>query len=124
MSKGRTSESLDVVYELLADSRRRLLLYQFRAKQVSTIEELSRNIAASERGVPVDSVSEEDRKSVVTALHHNHLPRLSSRGVIEFDDRSGDVVRSERFDEIRPFVEQAYTVESDESTVEWNRPIR
>ncbi|MCU4741759.1 hypothetical protein OB955_17660 [Halobacteria archaeon AArc-m2/3/4] len=108
------SELLDVAFTLLSDSRRRYLLYRLDDSDSMTTEELSLEIAAWERDVPVESVREDDRKRVETTLVHTHLPRLADHGILERDSETGTVETGDRFDQIRPLVERARATELDE----------
>lgn len=109
------TETLDVACELLADSRRRTVLFYFRSSEVGSIEELSEEIVDREREESPETVSDEVRQEVGVSLVHNHLPHLDSHGVIEFDVRSGAVVRSDAYQRIRPIVERAHEIESDDA---------
>ena len=104
-------EAMDRVHELLSNRQRRHLLYLFLDAERWSVEAVSMRLVAAERNVPIDAVAENDRRRVAVSLVHDHLPRLADYGVIEYDDRSGDAVRSARFDELRPFVEQARSME-------------
>lgn len=114
ISEWDESEMLDVAFTLLSDSRRRHLLYRLADGGSMTTEELSLEITAWERDIPVEAVREDDRKQVETTLVHAHLPRLADHGVLETDSETREVVTAERFAEIRPFVERARSIELDE----------
>lgn len=109
---------LDVAFTLLSNSRRRYLLYRLEDNDPMTTEELSLEIAAWERDVPVEGVREDDRKRVETTLVHTHLPRLADHGILETDSETGDVETGERFAEIRPLVERAQATELDETVTD------
>lgn len=102
---------VDVAFDLLSESRRRRLLYHFLESEYDTVETLSRRIAAWEAEVEPRKVSEDDRERVAIALVHNHLPHLAQHGVVEYDARSGDVVRADGFDDLRPLIECARDLE-------------
>ena len=36
-----------------------------------------------------------DARHLEIALHHNHLPRLTEKSLIEYDPRAGDIIRRE-----------------------------
>lgn len=122
MTSGQRSETLDTVYGLLANSRRRHVLYHFVANEIGYVESLSRAIAAHEGDVPHESVDEGVRGEVAASLLHNHLPKLAAHGVVEYDARSGDVVRSEGFAEIRPFVERTRSIDREAARREGHQP--
>ena len=92
--------------ELLANTRRRYLLYQLVESGPRNVEELSTQIAAWENESSLSSVSREDHQQVYISLVHNHLPRLADYDIIDYDIRSGDVVCSDGFDDIQKLLEQ------------------
>ncbi|WP_265111677.1 DUF7344 domain-containing protein [Halosolutus halophilus] len=107
--------SLDTIYGLLAASWRRYILYYLLDNDRANVEGLSLQLAAWENDEPVTAVSEADRKDVVVSLLHSHLPKLESHGVVEYDDRSGDIVAVEAVDDLWAIVERAYA--SDDAVV-------
>ncbi|MFC4541952.1 hypothetical protein ACFO5R_08440 [Halosolutus amylolyticus] len=122
--------SLDTIYGLLAASQRRYILYYLLDNDRANIEGLSLQLAAWENDEPVTAVSEADRKDVVVSLVHSQLPKLESHGVIEYDERSGDIVAVEGFDDLWAAVERAYVFddavvidESDESFL-YSEPLQ
>lgn len=56
---------------------------------------LSTHVAATERGVPVEAVSDTERERVAIRLHHVDIPRLASDGVVAYDTESRMVLRSD-----------------------------
>ena len=112
------SLSVDAVYSILASRDRRIVLATMRDGHVHHVDELAESIVAV-TSEPNDGDSFDDaaspslaveppHDSVSVALVHNHLPRLVDHGVVEWDPRSGDVVRGERFDDIVPYLESLY----------------
>lgn len=112
MNESQSSVS-DTAFTLLANSRRRYLLYHFLENDWATVEALSRRIAAWEADVQVQEIDDDDREWVAVSLVHNHLPRLADHDVLEYDPRNGDVVTSSGFERIRPFVERSCEIEQD-----------
>ena len=49
---------------------------------------LAAHVVASERAVPLDTVSDDERARVAIRLHHVHIPALVERGAIEYDPES------------------------------------
>ncbi|WP_255167416.1 DUF7344 domain-containing protein [Natrononativus amylolyticus] len=82
--------SLDVVFDTLADRRRRYALYYLHdvSDGVATIDDVSSYIVARENSEhdPADH-----RRHVMTALRHVHVPKLEDLGVVEYDSRSETV---------------------------------
>lgn len=78
------------VFEALSKRRRRIAVAALRNRS-STVDRrsLAATVAARERTVAVSDVDEETVSSVLTSLHHVHLPALADADLIEIDD--GDV---------------------------------
>lgn len=94
----------DEIFEYLANSRRRYLLQVLADQERCTINELTTYIAKRE----VDESREgyiDHQRSIAISLVHNHLPRLADGNIIEYDHSSKEVARTERFDAIKPFLE-------------------
>ncbi|WP_336000655.1 DUF7344 domain-containing protein [Halorientalis halophila] len=96
--------TLDACFELLAHRNRRLLL--------STLAETGDDRLPL--GVLTDQIVSKrvgavDHESIVTELHHVHLPKLEAEGVLEYDaDRSMVLYRGdERIERFLHAVEQA-----------------
>lgn len=101
--------SLDAVFELLADRRRRYALYylaEVGEDRALDVEDVAARVAEWERewdsaGGAADSTGDEpgatdsaptDRQERVRVdLHHNHLPRLADAGLVDYDARTGTV---------------------------------
>lgn len=93
----------DTACSLLSNTRRRHLLACFQDSAVRPVAELAVEIAAREQEVPVSAVDEAIRERVHISLVHNHIPRLVDHGVLEWDPRSGDVVRDDGFTALESF---------------------
>ncbi|MFD1563703.1 hypothetical protein ACFR99_09100 [Haloarchaeobius amylolyticus] len=80
------AETLDDVFSLLADQRRRLLLSVMRnyGEEV-TLPDAAEEVAARETGHTVRNISAERVTEVYLSLYHDHLPRLVDAGLLEYD---------------------------------------
>ena len=98
--------SLDLVFDLLSNSRRRYALYYLNEQPdgVATVENLTEKVIDFERAIESDDAdadstanggsgpSSTDRRSgVQLELQHTHLPKLEDAGVLEHDRRSETV---------------------------------
>ena len=81
--------SLDLVFDLLADQRRRYALYYLYdvSDGVATVDEVAEYVLRLEDG----DHSDEHERHVLTALQHVHLPKLEDAGILEYDSRSETV---------------------------------
>jgi len=80
------AETLDDVFSLLADQRRRLLLSVMRSYgEEVTLPDAAEEVAARETGDTVRNISAEHVTEVYLSLYHDHLPRLVDAGLLEYD---------------------------------------
>jgi hypothetical protein len=88
--------SLDLVFEILKNCRRRMVLEELDAADGEvSIGELSEVIAARENDKGVDEISSEERKRVYVGLYQCHLPKMHDAGVVEFNKDRGRIAPGE-----------------------------
>ena len=82
--------SREEVFHAVKNLRRRYVLYYLqRCREPVELGTLAEQVAAWENDATVSEVSPSQRKSVYSALHQTHLPKLESAGVLRYDaDRS------------------------------------
>lgn len=86
------SFSRDRVFELLANRRRRFVLFYLQNDDSeATVRELASEIAAWENGVEDVEVTYKQRKRVYTSLYQSHLPKMKEYGVVEYEQNRGTV---------------------------------
>ncbi|WP_123623273.1 hypothetical protein [Halorubrum sp. CSM-61] len=85
-------ESLDAVFDALADDRRRTIL-DVLSHQIGRIhvETLARELGARERGVAESDISEASVEEVLTRLRHVDLPHLAEAGLVRHDPEARTV---------------------------------
>lgn len=86
---GRTQ--VDEIFDSLAHRRRRHCLYYLDGAGGATVDELAREVAAREAGVPPREVAGTHHERVATELVHTHLPKLADARFVEYDERSRTV---------------------------------
>lgn len=107
--------SPDLVFEILSNTRRRMVLYYLRQYDGSaTVQELAEQIAALENDVPVSDLTRQQRKRVYVSLYQTHLPKLEQTGIIEYDDDGEEVFLTDRAGEI-----DSYLTPATESEYPW-----
>lgn len=90
----------DDVFELLDNSRRRLLLrYLFDSGGEADLDELSRMITDHETDAPW-RMFDGETANVYQSLHETHVPKLAERGVVEYDETERVVSLGSRADEV------------------------
>jgi DNA-binding transcriptional ArsR family regulator len=95
----------DQLFDVLADPYRRIVLSRLfeRAEPVS-VDDLAAEVAEATESRAVD-VPAGDSRRIGIRLHHVHLPKLASAGLVERED---DLVRpTELAAEVRPLVDWA-----------------
>lgn len=100
--------STETVCELISNARRRAVIQHIRelgGEQTVKMGDLARTIAGEEHDIPPATVSAEQRKTVYVSLLQNHLPKLDSAGVIDWNDRSGDIAHGTCVGELAALVE-------------------
>lgn len=110
--------SLDVVFEILKNSRRREVIRFLREHdgQVA-LGELAEHIAALENDTTVEALTSTQRKRVYVGLYQCHLPKMDDVGVVEFDQNRGRVRLS---DDTETF-ERYLDAPAADSRIRWHR---
>lgn len=98
--------SMDDLYDVFANRRRRYALHYLKQKEGSTdFGELAEQVAAWECGKPRQEITSNERKYVYSALQQRHLPKMHEIGMVEFDKRGGRVEATEVVDDIDIYAE-------------------
>lgn len=84
--------STDEVFEVLSNQRRRFTLHYLKHRNERVeLGELSERVASWENETALDEVDSAERKRVYTSLQSHHLPKMAERGVVEYDERAGEI---------------------------------
>lgn len=75
----------DTVHELLANERRRTVLRCLREHGPLVLPDLADEVARVEHDSPLPQIPEDDVLCVYLSLWHSHVPKLSSAGVVSYD---------------------------------------
>ncbi|WP_135534686.1 DUF7344 domain-containing protein [Halostella pelagica] len=95
MSNGKSDVELtpEITFELLSNPRRRYALaYLSKRGLPITDRELAEQIAAWEEDKAVSEVDDETAERIQMTLHHNHLPKLHSVGLVKRSERGDGYV--------------------------------
>jgi len=105
--------SLDVIFDVLRNRRRRLVLKAIEERDGSTtLSDLAEHIGGIENGKDPDALNAQERKRVYVGLYQCHLPKMHDAGAIEFDKDRGTVERGEIADRYHEFLEREVAVGS------------
>jgi hypothetical protein len=104
----------DVVFEILKNQRRRLVLQYLRETEgPARLGTLAEHIAAFENGVAPTGLNAQQRKRVYIGLYQCHLPKMADAGVVEFDQDRGIVEMNDAGQSLISFLDA--DAESDRS---------
>lgn len=99
----RDSIEFDTVLDLCRARHRRIVLAVLAEERRSlTVNDLSKTVLKHDYQTPVTEVSEEVLAEIRLALYHEHIPKLASVGVIEYDPERQHVVPTAWFDQLQP----------------------
>jgi len=106
--------SFDVLFDLLAESRRRYALYALAGAEdgLSEVETLADDVAMWEARAEDVSITDDRRTAIGEELREKHLPRLADAEVVDYDPRS-DVVRYWRQPTLEEYLEHTHFKEFD-----------
>ena len=94
----------DEALDLLSNARRRYLLSYLSRHDEAELTDLAAAIAAWEGDVPVESITDEDRRRVYISLYQTHLPKLEQAGVVSYDADERIVTLTENADRIAEYL--------------------
>lgn len=97
---------MEAACQLLAAPVRRYLLYVLAGEGHDNLDTLVPQIVAWLDDEPPAFVDDARCHTLRISLVHNHLPRLQEHDIVEYDLRSGDVVRSDGFSDIESLLRQ------------------
>lgn len=91
------------IFSLLADDRRRYVLY-YLSRHVGGVSlgELAEQIALRE-----DDPTYDRYERILTGLHHSHLPQLVDGGLVRYDVEQETVAGLDAIDDVRPYLDLA-----------------
>ncbi|SDQ19442.1 DUF7344 domain-containing protein [Natronobacterium texcoconense] len=107
LTSSQTEEKLsaDTILELLANRRRRYLLYALRGREDPIeLSTLAEQIAGWEHDVEPDDVAKNEYKSVYVSSVQCHVPKLADAGVVDHNEENHTVVLSDNFEQLEPYL--------------------
>ena len=102
------SVPLDVVFGILKNERRRLVLeYMAETESGTSLSDLAEHIASIENEKPAAELGSQERKRVYVGLYQCHLPRMADSGAIDFDKNRGTVEPGPNIDQFYEYLQQS-----------------
>lgn len=109
------SLSLDIIFEILRNRRRQLVLEFLREEDGTvTIGELAEHIAAIENDTTVRQLNAQQRKRVYIGLYQCHLPKMDDVDVIDFNQSRGRISPGEHIEPLYEYLDVANGETDDE----------
>ena len=103
--KGPSRLTADTILELLANRRRRYLLYALRGyDRPIELSTLAEQVASWEHDVPPDEVAKNEYKSVYVSSVQCHVPKLDDANVVEHDTDDHTVILAPNADQLEPYL--------------------
>ncbi|KZN23527.1 hypothetical protein A4G99_11505 [Haladaptatus sp. R4] len=83
---------MDHVFQALAESRRRYLVYTLKSQTEWELAEIAVKVTSWETDIPEVDLPEEEIERTYASLYHAHVPKLVEEGVLAFD-KPNEVIR-------------------------------
>lgn len=117
-SEAPPKPSLDLVFGILKNSRRRKVLrYLCEHDGTATLSDLAEHIAAIENDTTPAQLSSSQRKRVYVGLYQCHLPKMDDVGVIDYNQARGKI----ELTDLAPHFEAYLDQDADDHEREWYR---
>jgi len=98
--------SLDVVFEVLKNQRRRHVLRYLREEEgVVSLGDLAEYIAAKENDKTVAELSSKERKRVYVGLYQCHLPKMDDMGIVSYNQNRGLVELTDSAEQVETYLD-------------------
>lgn len=114
----RTDTKLDLIFGILKNRRRRLVLAYIQDKDHEvTLSDVAEHIAAIENDTTVAQLTSSERKRVYVGLYQCHLPKMDDAGAIEYNQSRGLIRRTDKADYFEEYLDE----QSHGSDLSWHR---
>jgi len=112
--------SLDLVFEILKNSRRREVIHYLREREDDervSLGELAEHVAAIENDTTTDALTSSQRKRVYVGLYQCHLPKMDDMGVVDFNQDRGHVTLAPQAACLTEYLDRP----TEDETPDWHR---
>lgn len=112
--------SLDLVFEILKNSRRREVIHYLREQEPGdrvALGELAEHVAAIENDTTTDALTSSQRKRVYVGLYQCHLPKMDDMGVVDFNQDRGHVALAPQAECLTEYLDRP----TEDAGVDWHR---
>ena len=106
--------TFDSVLDLCRNQHRRIVLGMLIAEQRSvTLNDLTETVLKHNHHILPTEAPEDVLAETRTSLHHNHLPKLASEGLISYEPDREHVEAAEQLEQVRPTVSAVLDADPD-----------
>ncbi len=96
----------DVLFSVLADARRRCVLYCLHTYDTPmSLPDIADEVACWERNTDLSEVSPEVVKRIYMSLYHTHVPLLVDAGIVTYDQDSDCLTLRPAFEHVEPHLQ-------------------
>ncbi|WP_205596879.1 DUF7344 domain-containing protein [Halostella salina] len=111
-TESETELSLDVMFEILKNERRRFVLQYFEDREGPVaLGDLAEHVAARENDKPERELTSGERKRVYVGLYQCHLPKMNDAGIVDFNRDRGRIELGENADLLTEYLDTDETTE-------------
>lgn len=104
--------TLDEVFDVLANQRRRHVLHSLRDRQLPvTLIDLAKDVATREQETLNGDVPPEEVSRVHLALYHSHIPKLADANIVDYSRERDAVTLSVETDRVESLLDLAASAE-------------
>jgi len=114
------SLSLDLVFEILKNSRRREVIHYLRDRESDdrvSLGELAEHVAAIENDTTTEQLTSSQRKRVYVGLYQCHLPKMDDMGVVDFNQDRGHVALAPQSECLTEYLDRP----AEDGDVQWHQ---
>lgn len=103
-TESTASASLDTLYDLLANRRRRYAISCLNDHGSMALPDLADEVVCYENDAPITEIPEDEVLRVYSSLWHAHIPKLAEAGVVEYDQDQDIVTLGGNADQVWPIL--------------------
>lgn len=92
ISDGGRQDRFDEILTALSDTHRRYALHYLQNEEQASLTETAKHVAAWKHDCPPTEIQDDRIDDLEIQLYHNHLPMLEEMCLVEYDDRSEQLV--------------------------------
>lgn len=108
---------INELLEMIADKRRRYLLYSLQHQRKVEFDEVTNQVATWETKTLPQELDKQARQNIQVDLRHTHLPKLEDAGIIRFDHQNSVIYLHHLPDTLEEFLDYCAVIEHSEESL-------